>query len=165
MGLIKVFLFFFLLYTSLDLSLTLNQVLTWSSYDGCSSRLTVLNTISIIWGLNFFKIFQNTLFFNRESQTWVYSSHRFVFQHDNNPKHTSLVSNHLQKTKVNITEWSAQNPDLNQIEKYVGVTLRKVCVVTLRTMSAPEDHQIWRELRDWPEKMRQDSLKEVPDTS
>ena len=42
---------------------------------------------------------------------------RFIFQHDNDPKHTSLlVKNYLSKAKVNVLEWPAQNPDLNPIE-------------------------------------------------
>ncbi len=39
-----------------------------------------------------------------------------VFQHDNVPKHTSLlVKNYLQKSKVNVLDWPAQSPDSNPI--------------------------------------------------
>ena len=42
---------------------------------------------------------------------------RFVFQHDNDPKHTSiLVKNYLQRAKVKVIHWPAQSPDLNPIE-------------------------------------------------
>ena len=42
---------------------------------------------------------------------------RWVFQHDNDPKHTSkVVKDWLIANKVNVMVWSAQSPDLNPIE-------------------------------------------------
>lgn len=43
-------------------------------------------------------------------------SHRFVFQHDNNPKHTLLLENYLQKTKENVIVWPAQCSGFNPFE-------------------------------------------------
>lgn len=41
----------------------------------------------------------------------------FVFNHENIPKHVSLpVKSYLLETKVNVTDWSAQSPDLNPYE-------------------------------------------------
>ena len=41
----------------------------------------------------------------------------FVFQHDNDPKHTSgVVQRYLANKKVNVMKWLAQSPDLNPIE-------------------------------------------------
>lgn len=46
---------------------------------------------------------------------------RFVFQHNNDPKHTShLVKNYLPKAKINTLDWPAQIPDLNPIENLWG---------------------------------------------
>lgn len=41
----------------------------------------------------------------------------FVFQQDNDPKHTShLVKNYLQNQQIKVLPWPPQSPDLNPIE-------------------------------------------------
>ena len=39
----------------------------------------------------------------------------FIFQHDNDPKHTSnLVKNYLQNRGIEVLSWPPQSPDLNR---------------------------------------------------
>jgi hypothetical protein len=41
----------------------------------------------------------------------------FIFQHDNDPKHTSRVAqNYLQNQQYEVLDWSSQSPDMNPIE-------------------------------------------------
>ncbi|KAG0924832.1 hypothetical protein G6F32_013767 [Rhizopus arrhizus] len=46
-----------------------------------------------------------------------FERHQVIFQHDNNPKHTSkVVKEYLQKQSYTVLQWPAQSPDLNPIE-------------------------------------------------
>ena len=55
-------------------------------------------------------------------EEWELAQGEFVFQHDNDPKHTAKVIKryleavHLTETEGTLLYWPAQSPDLNPIE-------------------------------------------------
>ena len=52
--------------------------------------------------------------------------HKWIFQTDNDPKHTSKVE-WLKDNKVKVLKWPSQSPDLKSYRTFVGRTEKSFC--------------------------------------
>ena len=89
-----------------------SYIIVW----GCFSSNGVGNICTIEGNMNakmYNRILSDQMF--PSAQRLIGSN--YVFQQDNDPKHTSgAVQNFLKKKKVKVLDWPSQSPDLNPIE-------------------------------------------------
>ena len=71
-----------------------------------------------------------------------------VFQHDNDPKHTSrIVKQWISERQIAVLDWPAQSPDLNPIEHLWGHLKRRMCDYNDSPTSI---HSLWERLElEW----------------
>lgn len=89
------------------------SIMIWAcmSANGTGKVVLIPETMT---GLSYLRILQENLF---ESADILGLSTNFIFQQDNDPKHTSkIVGQFFIENNINVLDWPAQSPDLNVIE-------------------------------------------------
>ena len=74
---------------------------------------------------------------------------RFVFQHDNDPKHKSkVVSEWINEKRIKVLEWPAQSPDLNPIENMWSIMKHHLGKIncTNKKMLLTEAEKVWQNI-------------------
>ena len=89
------------------------KIMVW----GCFAASGV-GTLHLIDGILTAKKYQKILKFQMlPSSRKLFPDGEFIFQQDNDPKHTSkLVQEYLGNETIELLDWPAQSPDLNPIE-------------------------------------------------
>lgn len=89
------------------------KVMVW----GCFAASGV-GTLHLIEGTMDRNVYKNILIHQmKPSAKKIFQDDKFIFQHDNDPKHTAkCVKSYLEKQSFETMSWPAQSPDLNPIE-------------------------------------------------
>lgn len=89
------------------------NVIFWGCFSANGpGNLTTVN--GIMKKEQYIKILNNNI---QQSAEKLGLGHQWIFQHDNDPKHTAkVVKNWLVDNNINVLQWPSQSPDLNPIE-------------------------------------------------
>ena len=113
---------------------------------GCFSYSGIGNLVEIngiMTGLGYLDIIKDNLQVSAEKMN---IGDNFIFQQDNDPKHTSkVVKAYFSSEGINVLEWPAQSPDLNPIEHLWAILDSKLIRerVTNKTLLFSELQRAW----------------------
>lgn len=133
------------------------SLLVW----GCFSYSGVGNIVKIdgkMTGESYVRIIDENL----KSSAEKMGVNAFVFQQDNDPKHTSRVAqSYFVENEIEMLDWPPQSPDLNPIEHLWAILDDKIPLASRRNLS-----EFWKGIQTaWasiPEKTLQNLVESIP---
>jgi transposase len=131
----------------------------------------------MVWGCFSSKGMGKLVFIDDTMDQWVYLNilknnlnesaslmglESFIFQQDNDPKHTSkVITEYLEQEKIPVLAWPSQSPDLNPIEHIWAYMKKELCGKNYR--SKPDLKikllDIWNNI---PKKLIDNLIKSIP---